>query len=458
MNERIVIIGGGFGGLYAAKRLKNAPVEITLIDRRNHHLFQPLLYQVATGALSPADIATPLRTLLRNQRNTRVLLGEVTGFDLANRRVILTDGAVSYDKLIVAAGSGKNYFGNDHWMAKAPGLKSIEDATEIRRRILTAFEAAERTTDPDKMRAWLTFVVIGGGPTGVEMAGALAEIAHETLKGEFHRINPSDARIILVQSGERILPTYSPDLSARAAAALERLGVEVLTGLRVTDIEEKGLTVSSSRGDGGAEYISARTILWTAGVQASPLGRSLAKETGAAVDRGGRVIVEADLSVPGHPDIFVIGDLAHCAHQAGEPLPGVAQVAIQQGRYVGDLIKRRLAGKRVSPFRYRDPGSLATIGRGMAVAELGRVRLAGWLAWEIWLFIHLMYQMDIENRVLVFIQWFWNYVTRRRSALLITDRDQQVTAAPAQPGLKLVTSSGTFLHVRDTQSHREVSL
>jgi NADH dehydrogenase len=447
MNERIVIIGGGFGGLYAAKRLKNAPVEVTLIDRRNHHLFQPLLYQVATGALSAADIATPLRALLKNQRNARVLLGEVTGFDVPNRQVILRDGVVEYDRLIVAAGSGKSYFGNDHWMAQAPGLKTVEDATEIRRRILTAFEAAERTTDPAKVRAWLTFVVIGGGPTGVEMAGALAEIARETLQNAFHSINPSDARIVLVQSGERILPTYPPDLSAKAAAALAKLGVEVRAGLRVTDVQERGVTVSSHE---GVEFIPARTLLWTAGVQASPLGKALAEATGAAVDRGGRVIVEPDLSLPGHPNIFVIGDLARAAGKDGEPLPGVAQVAIQQGRYVGELIERRLVNKTVSPFAYYDRGNLATIGRGMAVADLGRVRLTGWVAWQIWLFIHLMYLTDVQNRVLVFIQWLWNFVTRGRSALLITERDQQVS--PTQAGLRLITTTGTFLRIRDPKS------
>jgi NADH dehydrogenase len=446
MNQQIVIIGGGFGGLYAATRLKHAPVEVTLIDRRNYHLFQPLLYQVATGTLSPADIATPLRSLLRNQRNARVLLGEVVDFDVANKQVIMQDGVVSYDKLIVASGSGKNYFGNDHWMAQAPGLKTIEDATEIRRRILTAFEAAERTSDPDRQRAWLTFVVIGGGPTGVEMAGALAEIARETLRGEFRSINPLDARIILVQSGSRILPPYAPELSAKATAALEKLGVEVLTGQRVMDVQERGVVVSSGEAQ---KYIPARTILWTAGVQASPLGKSLAEATGAEIDRGGRVIVNPDLSVPGHPDIFVIGDLGHYAHQTGQPLPGVAQVAIQQGRYVADLIKRRLAGKKVSPFRYWDRGNLATIGRGKAVADLGRVRLSGWLAWEIWLYIHLMYQIDIENRVLVFIQWLWNFVTRRRSALLITARDQQVTTPQSQAGLRLITSTGAFQRVRN---------
>ncbi len=446
MNESIVIIGGGFGGLYAAKRLKNAPVEVTLIDRRNHHLFQPLLYQVATGALSPADIATPLRALLKNQRNAHFLLGEVIDFDVANKQVILRDGVVGYDKLIVAAGSGMNYFGNNQWMAQAPGLKSIEDATEIRRRILMAFEAAERTNNREKVRAWLTFVVIGGGPTGVEMAGALAEIAHETLRHEFSSINPSDARIVLVQSGERILPTYPPDLSAKAAAALERLGVEVRTGLRVTDVRERGVTVSSPD---GTEFVPARTVLWTAGVQASPLGKALAEAAGAVVDRGGRVVVNSDLSLPGHPDIFVVGDLAHFEHQTGEPLPGVAQVAIQQGRYVGDLIARRAAGGQTPPFVYRDLGNMATIGRGKAVADLGRVRLTGWLAWQIWMFIHLMYQMDVENRVLVFIQWLWNFVTRGRSALLITERDQSVTESQARVGLKVVTSTGTFLRVQD---------
>jgi NADH dehydrogenase len=360
--------------------------------------------------------------------------------------VILHDGTVSYDKLIVAAGSGKNYFGNDQWMAQAPGLKTVEDATEIRRRILTAFEAAERTSDPDKMRVWLTFVVIGGGPTGVEMAGSLAEIARETLRDEFRSINPSDARIILVQGGSRILPTYPPELSAKAEAALEKLGVEILTGMHVTDVQERGVTVSS--GDEQAN-ISARTILWTAGVKASPLGKALAEATDTEFDRGGRVFVNPDLSVPGHPDIFVAGDLGHFAHQTGKPLPGVAQVAIQQGRYVGDLIQRQLAGQKGPPFRYRDPGSLATIGRGKAVGDFGRIRLSGWLAWEIWLYIHLMYQIDIQNRVLVFVQWIWNFITRRRSALLITDRDQRVTAPQTQAALKLITSTGTYRAVRD---------
>ena len=441
MSERIVIVGGGFGGLYAASRLKHAPVEVTLIDRRNHHLFQPLLYQVATGTLSPADIAAPLRGLLKNQRNAQVLLGEVTGFDVARRRVILHDGALGYDKLIVAAGSGQNYFGNDQWAAQAPGLKTIEDATEIRRRILTAFEAAERTQDPEKARAWLTFVVIGGGPTGVELAGALAEIAHETLREAFRKINPSDARILLLQGGDRILPSYAPELSGRAQARLEHMGVEVHTGLRVTDVQARGVTVSAA---GELDYIAARTVLWTAGVKASPLGRALAEATGAALDRGGRVMVEPDLSLPGHPEIFVIGDLAHYAHQTGEALPGVAQVAMQQGRYVAHLIQRQARAKTLRPFHYRNRGDLATIGRGAAVADLGQLRLSGWLAWEIWLYVHLTYQLDVENRVLVLIQWLWNFATRKRSALLITDRDQEAVSAQTRSALKLITSSGTF--------------
>jgi NADH:ubiquinone reductase (H+-translocating) len=423
MSQHIVIIGGGFGGLYAAKRLKDAPVEVTLIDRRNHHLFQPLLYQVATGELSPADIASPLRGLLKHQKNARVLLGEVVDFDVANHEVILSDGSVHYDTLIVAAGAGNNYFGNEKWAQWAPSLKTIEDATDIRRRMLIAFEAAERANDPETVRSWLTFVIIGGGPTGVELAGALAEVAHETLKHDFRNINPSDARIILVQSGERILPMYQPELSSKAASALEELGVEVVTGRRVTDVGRKHVTLSS--GDQKDE-IAARTIVWAAGMKASPLGEALAKGTGAALDRSGRVEVQPDLSVPGHPNIFVIGDLANCSHQTGDPLPGVAQVAIQQGQYVGDLLKRKLKGKSVRPFHYRDRGSMATIGRGTAVAEIWRFRLGGLLAWQLWLAVHLMYQIEVQNRVLVFIQWVWNSLTRNRSAMLITNRQLSI--------------------------------
>lgn len=444
MKKHVVIVGGGFGGLYAAKRLKNAPVDITLIDRRNHHLFQPLLYQVATGALSPADIASPLRGLLKRQQNARVLLGEVVDFDTGKKRVILRDGTIDYDLLIVAAGAGNHYFGNDEWRRYAPSLKTVEDATEIRRRILTAFEAAERATDPEEIRAWLTFVVIGGGPTGVEMAGALAEVAYDALQNEFRHINPSDARIILVQSGSHILPTYAPELSEQAAAALKRLGVEVQTNARVTHVSADSVTFTR---DDQPEHLPARTVLWTAGVKASSLGKALAQACGAALDRSGRVEVNADMTLPGHPEIFVIGDLASYTHQGDSPLPGVAQVAIQQGRYVGGLIERQLQGKPARPFRYHDRGSLATVGRGAAVAEIGRLRLSGWLAWQLWLVIHLMYQFDVENRVLVLLQWLWNYITRGRSALLITQRD---SAASRQTGVhpKLATDSGTWPLIR----------
>jgi len=432
--EHVVIIGGGFGGLYAARRLKNAPVDVTLIDRRNHHLFQPLLYQVATGELSPADIASPLRHLLKDQPNTRVLMAEVTGFDTANRQVILRNGTVRYDTLIVAAGAGNHYFGNDHWGQWAPSLKTVEDATEIRRRIIAAFEAAEVASDPDAVRSWLTFVIVGGGPTGVEMAGALAEIARETLRHAFRNINPSDARILLVQSGDRLLPTYSPELAAKAAAALEKRQVEIVTGARVTDLGPQGVIVSHAGQD---EAIAARTVLWTAGVKASPLGEALAEATGAPLDRGGRVMVEPDLTLPGHPEIFVIGDLAHFAHQGDKPLPGVAQVAIQQGQYVGELVKRRQRGQQMPAFHYRDKGNIAVVARGAAVAEVGRFRFAGLLAWQLWAYIHLVHQMELENRLLVLVQWVWNFFTRSRSALLITNRQESAQTSAtmdAAPG------------------------
>jgi len=430
--EHVVIIGGGFGGLYAARRLKNAPVDVTLIDRRNHHLFQPLLYQVATGELSPADIASPLRHLLKDQANTRVLMAEVTGFDTANRQAILRNGTVRYDTLIVAAGAGNHYFGNDHWGQWAPSLKTVEDATEIRRRIIAAFEAAEVASDPDAVRSWLTFVIVGGGPTGVEMAGALAEIARETLRHAFRNINPSDARILLVQSGDRLLPTYSPELAVKAAAALEKRQVEIVTGARVTDLGPQGVIVSHAGQD---EPIAARTVLWTAGVKASPLGEALAEATGAPLDRGGRVMVEPDLTLPGHPEIFVIGDLAHFAHQGDKPLPGVAQVAIQQGQYVGELVRRRQRGQRMPAFHYRDKGNIAVVARGAAVAEVGRFRFAGLLAWQLWAYIHLVHQMELENRLLVLVQWVWNFFTRSRSALLITNRQESAqTSATMDAG------------------------
>ncbi|HVN83353.1 MAG TPA: NAD(P)/FAD-dependent oxidoreductase [Candidatus Binatia bacterium] len=415
--HRVVIIGGGFGGLYAAQALKRAPVRITVVDRRNFHLFQPLLYQVATGGLSPGEIASPLRGVLNRQRNTAVLLAEVIDLDPAAYRVVFSDGEIEYDTLIVAAGATHHYFGHAEWAPLAPGLKTIEDATEIRRRILWAFEAAEREVDPERRAAWLTFVIIGAGPTGVELAGALSEIATHTLARDFRTINPSDARIILIEGAARALPPYSPALSAKAAAALERIGVQLRTGALVTAITPESVTVRAGE---RSESIATRTVLWAAGVQASPLGNIIAAKTGAQLDRVGRVIVETDCSVPGHPEILVIGDLAHFRHQGGTPLPGVAPVAMQQGRYVAQAIRRRLAGRSVGPFHYRDKGSMAVIGRRAAVAKLAGVEFNGTLAWLAWLFIHLMYLVEFDNRVLVLIQWAWNYLTWNRGARLIT--------------------------------------
>ena len=418
--HRVVILGGGFGGLGAALRLGRAPVEVTLIDRCNYHLFQPLLYQVATGSLSPANISSPLRNILKRQKNTRVLLAEATGVDVANRRVILSDGAVEYDTLIVATGSSHQYFGHQEWAAYAPGLKTVEDATDMRRRILLAFETAERETDAEKLRALMTFVIVGGGPTGVELAGALAEIANDTLRRDFRNIDPSQARIILVEGGERILPAYPPVLSAAARKMVERLGVTVRTGAMVTDIDKHSVTVHEG---GGSAIIPTRTVLWAAGVLASPLGTVVAKETGAPLDNSGRVIVESGLTVPGHPEIFVIGDLANFSHQGGKALPGVAQPAIQEGDYVARAIIRRLSGEKVGPFHYVDKGNLAVIGRGAAVADLNGMRLAGFPAWLIWVFIHLMYIVEFQNRLLIFVQWAWFYFNYDRSARLITGKN-----------------------------------
>ncbi len=414
---RVAIVGGGFGGLYTALSLRRAPAGVTLLDRRNFHLFQPLLYQVATGTLSPANIAAPLRSILRRQKNTRVLLGEVIDFDLAGRRVLLSDGEVPYDTLVVAAGSRHHYFGRDDWEPLAPGLKTVEDATEMRRRILLAFEAAEREPDPEKAQAWLTFVVVGGGPTGVELAGAIGEVAHSTLRNDFRNIDTRTARIILLEGADRVLGTFPPDLSAKAAVALHRLGVTVRTGAVVTEVRPDGVTAKC---DGRAEAIATRTVLWGAGVQASPLGKALAKAAGVEVDRAGRVFVAEDCSLPSHPEVFVIGDLAHFKGEGGKPLPGVAQVAIQQGRYVARRIVGRLRGEPMTPFRYRDLGNMATIGRNAAVADLGRLRLSGYLAWLTWLFIHLINLVEYQNRLLVLFQWGYSYVTHNRAARLIT--------------------------------------
>lgn len=417
--HRVVIIGGGFGGLSLAQSLKNAQVEITLLDRVNYHLFQPLLYQVATGSLSPANIAEPLRQILRKQRNTTVLLAEATDIDVQNRFVILADGKIPYDTLVIATGSSHQYFGHDEWEKFAPGLKTVEDATAMRSRILLAFEAAERESDPEMRRAWLTFVIAGGGPTGVELAGALGEIANDTLRHDFRDIDPSTAQIFLVEGTDRILPSYPPHLSERARTMLEKLGVLVRTGAFVVDVEAEAVTIRT--GD-HSERICTRTVLWAAGVLASSLGRALAKSTGAALDKAARIVVQPDMTVPGHPEIFVIGDLANFSHQGGTPLPGVAQPAIQEGRYVAKVIKSRLNGESVGAFHYADRGNLAVIGRGAAIADLNKVRLSGWPAWLIWIFVHLINIVEFQDRILVFLQWGWLYLTYDRSARLITGR------------------------------------
>lgn len=419
----VVIIGGGFGGLYAARALRKARVHVTLVDRRNHHLFQPLLYQVATAALSPAEIAAPIRQVLRKQRNTEVLMAEVTDIDTAGRAVLLANGrTLPYDFLIVASGATHHYFGHDDWAPLAPGLKSIEDATEIRRRFLLAFEAAEHEPDPEQKRALLTFVVVGGGPTGVEMSGAMAEIARHSLVRDFRHINPSTATILLLEGGERVLPAYPPDLSARAEASLQRLGVQVRTRSIVTRIEPNAVYV-------GDERIPARNVIWAAGVAASPLGASL----GAPLDAVGRVRVEPDLSIPGHPEVFVIGDLAASDGPDGKPLPGVAPVAMQQAREAARNIERTLQGRPRTPFRYVNKGNLATIGRAAAVAEFGRVKVTGVFAWLSWLFIHIFFLIGFRNRVLVFIQWAYSYFTYQRGARLITGDVGADLAPPGRP-------------------------
>jgi NADH dehydrogenase len=404
--------------LYVAKALGRAPVSVAVVDRRNFHLFQPLLYQVATGGLSPGEIASPLRVVLRGNRNTEVLLGEAIDLDVASRRVILRDGAIPYDTLIVATGATHHYFGNDQWEAVAPGLKTIENATEIRSRLLLAFERAEREPDPAQRRAWLNFAIVGAGPTGVELAGALGEIANDTLRRDFRHIDPREAAILLVEGEPRVLPTFPPDLSAKAERQLIALGVRSLTSARVTAIDADGITVAVN---GRAERIATHTVLWAAGVRASRLGKVLAERVGARLDRAGRVMVEPDLSVPGHPGIFVIGDLCCFTHQGGKPLPGVAPVAMQQGKYVARLIQRRLAGReKPAPFHYFNKSNLATVGRNRAVAEFGKLHISGFPAWFTWVFVHLMYLVEFDNRLLVFTEWVYNYFTRNRGARLIT--------------------------------------
>ncbi|MGK7931892.1 MAG: NAD(P)/FAD-dependent oxidoreductase [Microcystaceae cyanobacterium] len=415
---QVVIIGGGFSGLYAAKFLKNAPVNVTLVDKRNFHLFQPLLYQVATGALSPADISSPLRLVLRGHNNTHVLLDEVTDIEPQQKQVFLKGHEpLNYDALVVATGVSHHYFGNDQWAEFAPGLKTIEDALEIRRRIYLAFEAAEKETDPQKRQAWLTFVIAGGGPTGVELAGAIAEIAHGALQGDFRQIDTSEAKIILIEGMDRILPPYKPQLSTKAAQDLTQLGVTVQTNSLVTNIEDHVVTIK--QGD-NIQTIEARTILWAAGVKASKMGQVLEKKANATLDRAGRVIVEPDLSIPNNPNVFVIGDLAHFAHQGERPLPGIAPVAMQQGEYIARYLAKKLGGEKIPAFKYEDKGSLAVIGQNSAVVDLGFIQLTGFIAWFVWVWAHIYYLIEFDNKLVVMVQWGWNYFTRGRGARLIT--------------------------------------
>lgn len=415
--HRVVILGGGFGGLYAAKALRDPGVDVTLIDRRNFHLFQPLLYQVATGSLSAGEIAAPLRSLLRSQRNTRVLLGEAASVDAVARRLTLSDGAaVPYDTLIAAIGAENHYFGHDAWAPIAPGLKSVEDAARIRRKILYAFEAAERETDPERRRSWLTFVIVGAGATGVELAGALAEIATDTLRHDFRAIHPEESQILLLDGSPRVLPVFPEDLSQAAERSLIRLGVRPRTGVRVTAIDDEGVTLISARGE---ERIAARTLIWAAGVAPSGFTRILAQAVGAQTDKAGRIQVQPDLTIAGHPEIFVIGDAARLEWK-GAPLPGIAPVAMQEGRYAARVILARLQGRALRPFSYFDKGNLAVIGRNAGVGMLRHIHFHGWPAWLVWLCVHLAYLAQFRNRLLVFIRWGFYYLTFDRGARLIT--------------------------------------
>jgi NADH dehydrogenase len=439
--HRVVVVGGGFGGLSAVRALRRAPVEVTLVDRRNFHLFQPLLYQVATGSLSPGEIASPLRGILKRQRNASVLLAEVAGFDLEARRVHLghqangaESGELPYDSLIVAGGASHSYFGNDDWEQHAPGLKVVEDALQIRRRMLSAFEAAELEPDPERRKAWLTFVVVGAGPTGVELAGQIAEIARHTLKRDFRSIDPSQTVVLLVEAADRVLTAYTPKLSAKAERALERLGVTPLLDTKVVDIDPG--TVTMARGDAPSETVPARTVIWAAGVAASPLARALAEASGAETDRAGRVTVNGDLTLPGHPEVYAIGDMVRVADGASGvlPLPGVAQPAIQEGRYAARAIRARLAGREPrGPFAYRDKGNLATIGRNAAVADVKGLRFAGFAAWLTWLFVHLLFLVGLQNRLVVFVRWTLSFMTRGRAQRLITGEESAGRGSESPP-------------------------
>jgi len=411
----ILIIGGGFAGLYTARGLKGVDAQITVLDRHNYHLFQPLLYQVATAGLNPSDIAAPIRSILRGQKNVSVVLGEAVSIDPNARLVQLADGhSLSYDQLVLATGATHSYFAHPEWERFAPGLKSIDDALEIRRRVLLAFEAAERETDPELQKAWLTFVVIGAGPTGVELAGALSEIARQTMVKDFRRIQPQQARVILLEGKDRVLPVYPPDLSENARVQLENLGVEVITGAVVTDLDDRQVRF-------GDQTLATRTILWGAGVQASPLATSL----DVPLDRAGRVLVEPDLTIPGHKNIFVLGDLAAAEQHDGSFVPGVAPAAIQQGQHTALNLERAVAGQPLRAFRYKDKGSLATIGRAAAVADFGKLHFGGFFAWMAWLLIHIFFLIGFRNRFLVITQWAWAYLTYQRGARLITGLDRK---------------------------------
>ena len=417
--HRVVVVGGGFGGLQAVEHLRDAPVEVTLVDRRNFHLFQPLTYQVATGALSPGEIAYPLRAVFKRARNVDVLMAEAADFDLDARTVKLrpvagvpAPRALGYDTLVVAGGSRYSYFGHEEWREHAAEVKSLESALHVRSQLLAAFEAAEAEEDAAARAAWLTFVVVGGGPTGVEMAGQIAELARDTLRGDFRRIDPRDARVLLVEAIDRVLTSFPTSLSTKAERSLERLGVTVLTGRPVTAIDAEGVTL-------GEERVAARTVVWAAGVTASSLTAKLAEQSGAELDSAGRISVERDLTLPGHPEVFALGDMVRAG---GELLPGVAPVAMQQGRYAARAIRARLAGREPKPFRYRDKGNLATLGRAAAVADVKGVRLSGLLAWITWLVVHLWYLIGFQNRVVVLVRWAFSFLTRGRGARLITNR------------------------------------
>ncbi|HEX5824600.1 MAG TPA: NAD(P)/FAD-dependent oxidoreductase [Candidatus Limnocylindrales bacterium] len=422
--HRVLIVGGGFGGLYAAKTLgRDERVELIVVDRRNHYLFTPLLYQVATGAVSPGDIAQPLRSILRRQRNTTVLLGEAIGIDPERRLVTLSDGGpIGYDSLIVAAGSRFSYFGHEDWAKDAPGLKSLDDALEIRRRILIAFEAAEREHDPERRAERLTFVIVGGGPTGVELAGALGEIARDTLRRDFRSIDTADARILLVEAMDRVLPTYPPDRSASARRQLERLGAIVRTGTRVVGLDNHSVRVEMT--GGATEVVPARTVLWAAGILVAPFVEAVAKATGAPTDRNGRILVGADLTIPGHPEIFAVGDAAVLPWKKDRPVPGVAQGGIQAGRHAARTIRQRLSGEATTSFHYSNKGDVAVIGRLAGVTDIPWLgpfgRQSGFFAWSLWLAIHILYLIGFANRIVVTVRWAWSFLTHGRGSRLIT--------------------------------------